>query len=118
MLPIKHIKMTENIELSKEDKQEIDKSIVDLFEWIKEGDKNNSILYIRGDNEAQTATLSIKGDVVLLANTFIHHMDKNDEFRQFFLSVFGSYLSKHPTQEYQFLAMLKRFKETCIAKFN
>ena len=118
MFPIKHIKMAENIELSKEDKQEIDKSIVDLFEWIKEGDKNNSILYIRGDNEAQTATLSIKGDVMLLANTFIHHMDKNDEFRQFFLSVFGSYLSKNPGLEHQFLSKLKQFKETCIAKFN
>ena len=118
MFPIKHIKMAENIELSKEDKQEIDKSIVDLFEWIKEGDKNNSILYIRGDNEAQTATLSIKGDAMLLAYTFIHHMDKNDEFRQFFLSVFGSYLSKNPGLEHQFLSKLKQFKETCIAKFN
>lgn len=118
MFPIKHIKMAENIKLSKEDKQEIDKSIVDLFEWIKEGDKNNSILYIRGDNEAQTATLSIKGDVMLLANTFIHHMVNNDEFRQFFLSVFGSYLSKNPGLEHQFLSMLKQLKETCIAKFN
>ena len=110
--------MSEKIELSKEDKQEIDKAIVDLFEWINEGDPKNSILYMRGDVEAQTAILSIKGDVRLLANTFIHHMEKNEQFNQFFLSVFGSYLSKNPGLEFQFLATLKQLKENYIAKFN
>ena len=110
--------MAEKIELSKEDKQEIDKAIVDLFEWINEGDPKNSILYMRGDAEAQTATLSIKGDVRLLANTFIHHMENNEQFNQFFLSVFGSYLSKNPGLEFQFLATLKQLNENYIVKFN
>ena len=89
--------MTEN------NRKEIDQQIVDLFEWIKEGDKDNSVLYMRGDNEFQTATLTIKGDVMLLAATFIRLCENNDNFGRFIFAVLGSYLAKTPDKLIEFM---------------
>lgn len=84
-------------------KKEIDQQIVDLFEWIKEGDKDNSLLYMRGDNEFQTATLTIKGDVMLLAATFIRLCENNENFGRFIFALFGSYLAKNPDKMKEFM---------------
>ena len=36
---------------SKEEKQKIDLEILNLFKWVTSGDKENSVFYMRGDNE-------------------------------------------------------------------
>ena len=95
---------------SKEEKQNIDLEILNLFKWVTDGDKENSVLYMRGDNEYQTASLTIKGDVMLLANTFIHHIEKNVEFGRFITAVFGSYLSKNPDKLKEFLEGIEILK--------
>ena len=94
----------QSVFLSRENnRKEIDQQIVDLFEWIKEGDKDNSVLYMRGDNKFQTATLTIKGDVMLLAATFIRLCENNDDFGRFIFAVFGSYLAKTPDKLKEFM---------------
>ena len=61
------------------------------------------MLYMRGDNESQTATLTIKGDVMLLAATFIRLCENNDDFGRFIFAVLGSYLAKTPDKLKEFM---------------
>lgn len=96
--------MTENI------KKGIDQQIVDLFDWIKEADKDNCVLYMRGDNEFQTATLTIKGDVRLLTAVFIRHVENHENFGRFIFAVFGSYLAKNPDKLKEFMAGIELVK--------
>lgn len=96
--------------MTKQEKEKIDIDIVNLFSWIKQGDVDNSILYMRGDNEFKIASIIIKGDVMLLANTLIHHIEQNPEFGRFILAVIGSYLSKNPDKEKEFLEGLTNLK--------
>lgn len=97
--------MTEN------NRKEIDQQIIDLFEWIKEGAEDNSVLYMRGDNEFQTATLMIKGDVKLLAATFIRLCKNNDNFGRFIFAVLGSYLAKTPDKLIEFMDGIKQVQK-------
>ena len=97
--------------MTEEQLRNIDLDILNHLKNIEEGDKNNAILYMRGDVVNENAVLSIKGDVVLLANTFLHHMDKNQQFQQYILSVLGSWLAAHPEEEKRFLAGIETLRK-------
>lgn len=88
--------------MTKEEKSEIDRKMTKLHEFIQQGDKENAIMYLRGDAEFQNAVLHIKGDVTLLAQTFIHHMENNPQFKQWILAVVGSWKSKNSDEHKMF----------------
>lgn len=91
-----------------EEKKISDQHIKRLIENLtKEGDNQNAAMFVRGDSEFQEASFYIKGDIKLLASTFHHHMDNNEEFRRLILSIIGSFLAKNPEEERQFIAGLE-----------
>ena len=70
------------------------------------------VMYVRGDAEFNTASVNIKGDLKLMAQTLQHFLDTNPAFKQFILSVVGSWLSKNPAEERMFKEGLEILKKT------
>lgn len=99
--------------MTKNEKQNIDLDVLNLVNSLVEVNSlKDCILYIRGDAEFQNAVFVIKGNVQLVANTIIHHIDNNDEFKQLLFSTIGTYLSKNPDDEKQFYAGIDAVKQT------
>lgn len=100
--------------MTKEEKQNIDLDVLNLFEWLQSGDAQNCVLYLRGDKEYESASMHLKGDVMVLANTIIHIMESNPDFKRFILSVIGSWLSKNPIEEKMFQEGLVLIKKRLV----
>jgi hypothetical protein len=99
--------------MTKEEKQIMDQFLFNQIKRLTE-DKSplNAAMYVRGDAEFNNAAICIEGDVKLLANTLIHHIENNPGFNQFMTAVVGSYLAKNPEEEKKFLAGLEIMKNT------
>lgn len=97
-----------------EEKINIDLDITNLINKMIEDPTNTKdvVMYIRGDKEFESASFLIKGDIQLMASVIQHHLDNSPDFKQFFLSVLGSWLSKNPTEEKMFLNGLELAKKT------
>ncbi len=105
--------------MTPEEKKNINSRINELISvLIPAGSSTDSVMFIHGDTEYQNASLSIKGDVRILANTFIHHMVNNEDFKRFVLSMVGSYLSGNPEAEKEFLNGLLVVKNNLGIKFQ
>ena len=99
--------------MTPEDKLNIDLDIVNLMSKItlnpEEG--KDAALYIRGDSEFQTASINIKGDARIMAQTIQGLLDNNPAFKQFMFSTIISWLSQNPNQQKEFLAGVDLMKE-------
>lgn len=105
--------------MTNKDKTDIDLDVINLFKYIAQGDEKNSILYIRGDAEFKNAVMMIKGDATLLANTMIHHIENDPQFKQYILAVIGAWLSKNPEEAKMFtngLELMRKQNEMYIVK--
>ncbi|MCE5332700.1 MAG: hypothetical protein LLF95_11260 [Bacteroidales bacterium] len=100
--------------MTADEKTNLDLDIMNLVNKLIEDPTNTKdvIMYIRGDKEFETASINIKGDVQLLASTIQHHLDNNEEFKRFLLSVLGSWMAKNPIDEKMFLNGLEIAKKT------
>jgi hypothetical protein len=100
--------------MNQEEKANIDLDITNLINKLIEDPTNTKdvVMYLRGDKEFDTASINIKGDMQLLASVIHHHLDNNPAFKQFLLSVIGSWLSKNPTDERMFLNGIEIAKKT------
>ena len=100
--------------MTKEEKTNIDLDIMNLVNKLIEDPTNTNdvVMYMRGDKEFQTASINIKGDIQLMASVIQHHLDNNAAFKQFFLSVLGSWIAKNPTEEKMFLNGVEMAKKT------
>lgn len=100
--------------MNKEEKINLDLDIMNLVNKLIEGPTNTKdvVMYMRGDKEFNTASINIKGDIQLMASVIQHHMDNNPAFKQFILSVIGSWLAKNPIEEKMFLNGLEIAKQT------
>ena len=101
--------------MKKEEKANVDLDIMSLINSLVDKDnEQDGIMYLRGDKEFNQATVVIKGDVNLLAQSIQHHLDNNEEFKRFILAVVGSWLSKNPTEEtifYEGVGLTKKSME-------
>jgi hypothetical protein len=89
--------------MTKEEKQNMDLDIINQIKAVTASQNvMNAAMYIRGDAENNNAMICIEGDVKLLANTLIHHIENNPKFNQFIMAVVGSYLCKNPDKEKEF----------------
>lgn len=102
--------------MNKDQKTDVDLDIMNLVNQMIENPENTKdvVMYIRGDAEFQTASVNIKGDMKLLAQTLQHFLDTNPAFKQFLLSVVGSWLNGNPEEELMFLNGLETLKKTFI----
>lgn len=100
--------------MNQQEKTDIDLDIMNLVNKLIEDPTNTNdvVMYMRGDKEFETASINIKGDIQLMASVIQHHLDKNPAFKQFFLSVLGSWLANNPIEEKMFLNGLKIAKKT------
>lgn len=100
--------------MNQQDKIDIDLDIQNLIKKLIEdpNDLKNAILYIRGDAEFQNASLNVRGDARIVAQTIQHFLDTNQEFKRFILATIGSWMSKNPEEEKQFLSGLEIAKKT------
>lgn len=100
--------------MNQQEKTDIDLDIMNLVNKLIEDpkDTNNAIMYIRGDVEFKTASVNIKGDAKLVAQTIIHFLDTNPEFKRFILATIGSWLNGNPQEELMFLNNLDLLKKT------
>lgn len=100
--------------MNKEEKTNLDLDIMNLVNKLIEDPTNTKdvVMYMRGDKEFDTASINIKGDIQLMASVIQHHLDNNAAFKQFFLSVLGSWMAKNPIEEKMFLNGLEIVKQT------
>ncbi|MCK5614701.1 hypothetical protein KAR91_73245 [Candidatus Pacearchaeota archaeon] len=86
------------------DKKNIDLDVLNLINsFVEVNSLKDCVVYLRGDAEFDNAVLVIKGNAALVANTIIHHIEKNPGFKQLMFATIGSYLSKNPDVEKEFL---------------
>lgn len=100
--------------MNQQDKIDIDLDIQNLIKKLIENpnDLQNAVLYIRGDAEYQNASVNIRGDARLVSQTIHYFLDNNEEFKRFILAVVGSWISKNPEDEKQFIAGVEIAKKT------
>ena len=100
--------------MTQDDKINIDLDIMNLVKKLIENSENtkNAVLYIRADAEFKTASVDVRGDFTILSGAIQSQLDNNPGFKQFILSVIGSWLSKNPTDEKMFLNGLEIAKKT------
>lgn len=102
-----------------QEKQNIISRITELmYILIPKENKTNAGIFVFGDTESQNASFVVMGDARILANTIQHHMTANPLFKQFMLSVLGSYLSGNPDVEKEFLNGLLVIKNNLGMKFT
>lgn len=100
--------------MKKEEKTNIDLDIMNLINKLIEypTNTNDVVMYMRGDKEFDTASINIRGDIQLMASVIHHHLDNNQAYKQFMLSVIGSWIAKNPIEEKMFLNGLEMAKKT------
>ena len=100
--------------MNQQAKIDIDLDIQNLLKKLIENpnDLKNAVLYIRGDVEYQNASVNIRGDARIVAQTVQHFLVSNEEFKRFILAVVGSWISKNPEDEKQFIAGVEIAKKT------
>lgn len=100
--------------MNQQEKIDIDLDIINLIKKLVEDPQNQKdcVLYLRGDTEFNTASLNILGDARLVSQTIQYFLDNNEEFKRFILAVVGSWISKNPEDEKQFIAGVEIAKKT------
>lgn len=100
--------------MTQSEKKILDLDIMNLINKLIEDPTNTKdvVMYMRGDKEFETASINIRGDIQLMASVIQHHLDNNPAFKQFFISVLGSWLAKNPTEEQMFFNGLELAKKT------
>ena len=100
--------------MNQQEKIDTDLDIINLIKKLVEDPKSQKdcVLYLRGDTEFNTASLNILGDARLVSQTIQYFLDNNEEFKRFILAVVGSWISKNPEDEKQFIAGVEIAKKT------
>ena len=100
--------------MNQQEKIDIDLDIQNLIKKLIEdpNDVRNAVLYFRGDSEYQNASINMRGDARIASQTFQHFLDNNETFKRFILATIGSWMSKNPEEEKQFLNGLEIAKKT------
>ncbi len=97
--------------MNQEEKKNIDSKVLNLINSLVETNSlKDCVLYVRGDAEFQNAVFLVKGNAALIANTIIHHIEKNVGFSDLILSTVGSHLAKNPEPEKEFMRGIELLK--------